>query len=190
MQTCKPISTISYNTEPFLKSVLDNLINKHIIDYYMYIPHIGELDFEGKEESDHIHLFIVPNHRVNTAQLGEFFIEPDPPNVLPLKCITWNTSTSNDWILYCLHDKNYLFSKMESRQIQYKYDDLRSSDSQDLRRRYRMAYQSSGYAKACNLYQYAKSGGDLRSLMEIGAIPVNQVRNYVDFFNVTRKGTL
>lgn len=39
MQTCKPISTISYNSLPFLRSVLDNLIRLHVIDFYMYIHH-------------------------------------------------------------------------------------------------------------------------------------------------------
>lgn len=190
MQTCKPISTISYNTESFLKSVLDRLIKEHIIDYYMYIPHIGEFDFEGKKEDDHTHLFVIPNKRINTAELGDFFIEPDPTNDLPLKCMTWNTSKSDDWILYDLHDEKYLLSKMETRQIHYKYEDLRSSDYQDLRRRYRMAYQSSGYARACNLYEYARSGGSLNDLMRIGAVPINQVEQYDYFFKKAKQDIL
>lgn len=187
MQTSKPISTISYNTIPFLRSVLDMLIRSHKIDYYMFIPHIGEIDQFGEKEDDHVHLFVIPNKRVNTADLGDYFIEPDPNNTLPLKCITWETSKSDDWILYCLHDEKYLLSKFETRQIHYKYTDLVGSDVQDLRRKYRMAYQSSGYAKACNLYEYARSGGTLNDLMRIGAIPVNQIEAYSFFFKEARK---
>ena len=72
MQTCKPISTISYNSEEFLKSVLDNLVRTHVIDFYMYIKHIGEIDLFGEQEKDHIHLFLIPNKRINTADLEQF----------------------------------------------------------------------------------------------------------------------
>lgn len=220
MQTSKPISTISYNTEDFLVNVLEDLLRTHIIDFYMYIQHIGEIDLFGEQEKDHIHLFVIPNKRINTADLDKFFIQPvsyyprlsaiqeqttleDVKNsreniktpetnfykreTKPLKCISWVVSKSDDWILYVLHDKNYLLSKFEERQIEYKYTDLRSSDSEDLRRKYRMAYQSSGYAKACNLYNYARSGGSINDLMRIGAIPVNQIEHYDTFFKVARQ---
>lgn len=182
MQTCKAISTISYNSKEFLVSRLNLLVKMHIIDFYMFIEHIGEITFTGEKEKDHIHLFIVPNHRINTAELDEQFIELDPNNIKPKKCISWSVSKSDDWILYALHDPNYLMSKMEKRQIQYKYTDLKSSDYDDLERRYRIAYQSSGYARACNLYKYAKAGGTLNALMEVGAIPINQITSYQEFF--------
>lgn len=185
MQTCKPISTISYNTVEFLTSVLNELLRTHIIDYYMFIEHIGEIDLFGEKEKDHIHLFLIPNHRINTAELDSYFIQPLSGNK-PLKCISWNTSKSDDWILYNLHDKNYLLSKFETRQIEYKYDNIIASDQEDLRRRYRMAYQSSGYAKACNLYNYVRSGGTLTDLMKIGAIPVNQIEHYDAFFKFAK----
>lgn len=186
MQTSKPMSTISYNTESFLKSQLDYLLRSHVIDYYMYIKHIGETDIFGEKEKDHIHLFILPNHRINSADLDELFTEPQLNN-LPLKCISWNVSKSDDWILYVLHDPTYLFTKMETREIQYKFGDLNTSSEEDLRRRYRMAYQSSGYARMQNLYQYARSGGDLNKLMEAGAIPVNQITAYDEFFKIAKK---
>lgn len=186
MQTCKPISTISYNSEEFLKSVLDNLVRTHVIDFYMYIKHIGEIDLFGEQEKDHIHLFLIPNKRINTADLDAFFIEPVPGNK-PLKCISWNISKSDDWILYVLHDQKYLAAKFETRQYEYTYGEIKTSDTEDLRRRYRVAYQSSGYAKMQNLYQYVRSGGSLNKLLEIGAIPVNQVQCYDEYFKISRK---
>ena len=92
MQTCKSISTISYNSLPFLRSVLDNLIRLHVIDFYMYIHHIGEVDLFGEEEKEHTHLFVIPNRRINTSDLGDEFKEIDPHFDKPLKCITWNVS--------------------------------------------------------------------------------------------------
>lgn len=187
MQTCKPISTISYNSLPFLRSVLDNLVRTHVIDFYMFIHHIGEVDIFGEQEKDHTHLFVIPNHRINTSDLGDFFIETVDNNSKPLKCITWSVSKSDDWILYCLHDAQYLATKFESRHFEYNFNEIVTSDPEDLRRKYRMAYESSGYARMKNLYQYAKSGGSLNSLLEIGAIPVNQIQCYDDFFKLSKK---
>lgn len=186
MQTSKAISTISYNSEEFLISKLEELKRQHIIDFYMLIKHTGEIDMFGEKEKDHFHVFIIPNKRINTSYLDDIFIEPVPDNK-PLKCISWNVSKSDDWILYCLHDENYLKIKMETRQIHYTYGDIKSSDEEDLRRRYRSAYQSSGYARMKNLFEYVRSGGSLQDLMQIGAIPVNQIGDYDDFFKISKR---
>ena len=42
MATQKPISTISYNSESFLKEKLDIWLSAHIIQAYQYIFHKGE----------------------------------------------------------------------------------------------------------------------------------------------------
>ncbi len=66
MATSRPISTISYNTEQFLKETLDNWIKQHIIMNYMYICHKGE---DG--DKDHIHVFIEPNKKLDPMDLME-----------------------------------------------------------------------------------------------------------------------
>ena len=187
MNTNKPISTISYNTIPFLKGVLDNLIQDKVISYYMFIPHIGETDIFGELEKDHIHLYVDPNERINTMDLSDYFKEFTNDNDKPLGCISWHKSKSDDWILYCLHDESYLLSKFEVREYHYNFTQLYSNDEEDLRRRYRSAYQSSGYAKMKNLFQYIKSGGQMQKLLEIGAIPVNQIQNYRDYFDTVKE---
>lgn len=187
MNTTKPISTISYNTPKFLKHKLEYLLECHVISFYMYIQHEGEIDMFGEKEKDHIHLFLIPNERVNTMDLSDEFIETLPNEDKPRKCISWTTSKSDDWILYCLHDKEYLASKFETRQILYTYDDIVASDEDDLRRRFRSAYQSSGYARMRNLYEYANSYGTMSELLKIGAIPINQVSAYTDFFTIVSK---
>ena len=109
MNTSKPIATISYNSEPFLISVLNSLYSLHIISDYMYIVHEPEED----EKKRHIHLFLKPNTKVDTIELQERFKELDPHNSKPLGCIDFVSSKIDDWILYNQHFKPYLASKHE-----------------------------------------------------------------------------
>ena len=70
MRTSKPIATISYNTEEYLVSRLQELVrNKKICDY-MYIKHFKEED----ETKDHIHLWIKPNTLIDTMDIQDFQI--------------------------------------------------------------------------------------------------------------------
>lgn len=188
MHTAKACSTISYNTESYLKTVLDRLVDKHIIEFYMFIKHVGEVDeLTGVIEKDHIHLFIIPNKRIDTMELQQLLKEPDPNNEIPLGCIDFCPSKSDDFILYCLHDKFYLASKFETRQFEYEYKDFIVSNRDSFDRKYKGAFHSSGYARTRNLYNYVVSGGSLNGLLKIGAIPPNQVSNYEDYFKIVKK---
>lgn len=188
MHTQKACSTISYNTEGYLKTVLDRLIDKHVLEFYMFIKHIGEVDnLTGVIEKDHIHLFIKPNKRIDTMELQELLKEPDPNHELPLGCIDFVPSKPDDFILYCLHDKVYLKSKLEIRQYEYEYKDFVVSNRDSFDRKYKSAFHSSGYARTRNLYNYVVSGGSLNGLLQCGAIPPNQVSNYEDYFKIVKK---
>ena len=92
MATQKPISTISYNTELFLKEKLDTWYEAHIIQSYQYICHKGE---DG--DKDHIHVRIEPNKRVDPmdlqVQLREFQIGKEKP----LGCRPFRPSKEEDW---------------------------------------------------------------------------------------------
>lgn len=181
MNTAKPISTISYNTRDFLLEVLNNLYKSKIISFYMFIEHKGEKDLTtGLIDRDHIHLYVEPNRKLNTMDLGELFVEPIP-NGLPLKCINWVSSKSDDFILYNLHDKQYLLTKFEVREYQYCYDDWIVSDVDCFNRLYNMAYNSSGFAKNRNFYKFIENGGSVSQLIQIGAVDPNQVAYYKAF---------
>ena len=59
MKTSKPISTISYNSEEFLKAKLDYLVRSGEVAFWYYIKHHGEYDKETNiQDKDHIHLYI------------------------------------------------------------------------------------------------------------------------------------
>lgn len=78
MATSQPVSSISYNTLPFFKSVLDDLYKRHVIQSYLWISHKGE---DG--DKDHIHFRIVPNRRIDVMDIKALFIEKDHSHVKP-----------------------------------------------------------------------------------------------------------
>ena len=71
MRTSKPIATISYNSETYLRDKLNELIKSHKISDYMFIKHKAESD----ERKDHIHLWIKPNTLLDTMDLQKHFTE-------------------------------------------------------------------------------------------------------------------
>ena len=131
MATQKPISTISYNTEAFLKEKLDNWVKAHIIQAYQYIPHKGE---DG--DKDHIHLRIEPNKKLDPMDLLEQLREYQIGKDKPLGCRPFRPSKEEDWILYVVHDEQYLKVKYgggeKGEKIPYKWQDIRVSEYYDM----------------------------------------------------------
>lgn len=131
--TSQPISSISYNTVGFLKEKLEELINNHIIQAYMYICHKGE---DG--DKDHIHLRIEPNKRIDPMDLTEFFKEPDSTRSdgKMLGVRPWRMSREEDWFLYAVHDHEYLNLKYQGgdlhEKIVYDWHDIVVNDGYDL----------------------------------------------------------
>lgn len=103
MATQKPISTISYNSEAFLKEKLNIWFNAHIIQAYQYIKHKGE-----NGDKDHIHLRIEPNKKLDPMCLQEELREFVPDSEKPLCCRPFRPSKEEDWFLYVVHDTTYL----------------------------------------------------------------------------------
>lgn len=59
MTTIKALSTISYNSEDFLKGKLNELCANGYIDFWYYIKHIGEYDVASNTaDKDHIHVYL------------------------------------------------------------------------------------------------------------------------------------
>lgn len=127
MATQKPISTISYNTEAFLKEKLDAWISAHIIQAYQYIKHKGE---DG--DKDHIHVRIEPNKKLDPMDLLEALREFQQGNDKPLGCRPFRPSKEEDWILYAVHDEQYLKLKYgggeKGEKIPYKWQDIQVSE--------------------------------------------------------------
>lgn len=138
--TAKPISTITYNTEEFLKRKLEQLILSHRIDDYRYIKHLGE---DG--DKNHIHLLLYPNKRIDTGMLKDEFNEIDNTNDKPLGCLPFRTSKTDHWLMYVLHDEQYLKSHKSDNdgdgKILYEVTDIVTPYPEQLERDFRKAIQ-------------------------------------------------
>lgn len=124
MYTRKPISTISYNSIPFLLSVLTELLSEQKIDFYSFVRHLGEDDEAGKK--DHIHLLLYPSLKLNTSDLLERFTETS--DTLPLKCMPFRNSVPTEWLMYSLHNTDYLLKKGLKKRFSYTLPEFYSSD--------------------------------------------------------------
>ena len=125
MRVSKPISTITYNTIPFLKKTLKTLSLMGLISYYEYIEHLPDED----DKKRHIHLFLMPNKALDLVNFADYFIEEDPQNEKPLKCMPFRRSNSyGDWYWYSLHDRDYLKAKELTKKYYYSDSDIVTSD--------------------------------------------------------------
>lgn len=120
MKTSKPISAISYNTEPFLHAVCGALLKAGLLTNYAYIRHTGE---EG--DKDHIHLVLFPAKPLDTSKLAPDFSEVVDGETRPRGLVGLKPCASVvDWVRYAVHDPAYLAIKGERRQYRYRYEDI------------------------------------------------------------------
>lgn len=171
MRTSKPISTISYNSLPFLKDRLDNLVNLNIIDFYFFVWHKGEDDEGG--EKDHVHVYAEPCKLVNTVDIREHFKEITADHQLPLGTIKWKPSKFMDAYLYFIHDKSYLAFKGQSRKYHYDMADIVTNDYEEFRYKVRSIdlMELTPYA---DMIQAQSDGLSWQEYFKRGRIPVQQ----------------
>ena len=118
-------SNISYNTDNFLISVLNELLNERKIQFWAYINHYAEQD----EKKPHKHLIILPNGRLNTDILDNRFLEMDITHPdKPLRCKIWQSTQFSSAYLYMIHDEKFLLSKGLVRRYHYNIHDIICSD--------------------------------------------------------------
>lgn len=174
MRTSSPFSTISYNTIPFLKAKLQELMQLGKIEFYSFISHLPEED----EKKDHIHLFVIPNGLYDTQSFIDYLIEPDKDITKPpLKCIRCVHSKFSDWYLYGIHDIDYLATKCESRKYHYNKEDFVVADY-DYFNELIHSCDFSKYKAFSKFRESVKSGVSFKELFEKGFIPVQQIRQY------------
>ena len=174
MKTILPQTTISYNSEQFLVDTLDRLIKNKIISFYAFVKHEPEID-EGKS---HIHLYIEPVNKIDTATLPDLFNELDiehpnkPLKILPLQtCRSWA-----DWMWYSLHDKSYLLKKGQNRIYHYSIEDCQTNDYDDLINRYNDSPRpTSEYEK---VEQMLKDGYETISIIRSLNVPLRYFALY------------
>lgn len=130
MRTTKPISTVSYNSIPYLTLKLEELQRAKRISFWAFVWHQAEDDEQGKK--DHCHVYIEPAKMLQTEDIRDELKEYDPTNEKPLGCLSFVSSKFDHWYLYALHDKRYLAMKGQSRRFTYSHDCFVTSDADDL----------------------------------------------------------
>lgn len=169
MATQKPISTISYNTEAFLKEKLDTWYKAHIIQSYQYICHKGEAG-----DKDHIHVRIEPNKRIDPMDLQEQLREYQMGKDKPLGCRPFRPSKEEDWFLYAVHDKQYLKTKYKGgekgEKLPYKWEDIKAPEDYDVEIAFIRAKQKLEHTGA-NIAQRMKEGDNAIKLITEGENP-------------------
>lgn len=180
MKTSKPFSTISYNTAEYLNLKLSDLVARRKIDFFAWVSHYPEDD----ETKAHKHLYIVPNGRIDTDQILDYLLEPDPKHPeKPLGCIRPHSSKFADWFLYAVHDTAYLASKGQARKYHYSLDDVQTCDGDYLLEEIHMI----DYAKINRLSAIrdaALQGMPFEELLIKGSIPIQQTFAYKQAYDL------
>lgn len=164
--TNSPISTISYNSEEFLKDILDTWIAEHRIQAYQYIKHKGE---DG--DKDHIHLRIEPNKRLDPMDLSAELREWEEGKKEPKTVRPWRPSKEEDWILYAIHDKDYLRQKYKGgekgEKLPYQWENIVVSEFYDMEIAYIRARQYLENTSA-NIIKLLEDGKTAKQLITEG----------------------
>lgn len=184
MKTSKLISTISYNTKEFLKSTLDELVKNKKLEYWFAINHEPEID----EKKAHFHVLMCPNGKIDTVDLRQLFIEPDPnnPDMPPLNCLPIRTSKSfGEWYLYAIHHKGYLMSKGESRIHSYCFKNMFGSDL-DLLASMVEEIDVSRYRCYEEVFRSAELGIPFSTLIANGIVPLGWIYQFKELYNALR----
>lgn len=177
MLTSKPFSTISYNSENFLKSKLKELEDNHFIDEWYFIYHKGETDFFTQEkEKNHYHVYISPCKRMDTDSLREQFKELDPNNAIPLGVMPFRNSKRNDWIMYVIHDEWYLRSKGLTKEYTYSWKLIKACDDEMLKRAVKEA-SATAYKELRKRETVSEMG--VVGAFNSGILKVNEVLGYI-----------
>lgn len=176
MRTTKPISTISFNTEAFLRLKLNELLKAKRISFWAFINHKAEDDEGGKKE--HFHVYVEPSKMLQTDDLRDELREFDPVHPdKPLGCISWNSSKFDPWYLYALHDKRFLASKGQTRRFHYEHDDVIASDADDLLAKAK-SIDLLGLSPFQDMIDAIDHGVTWDEYFSRGTVPFPQVRNF------------
>ena len=172
------VSTISYNTESFLRKKLDTLIKSGVVIEWFYIKH----EKEDVNLKDHFHVLLSLNRRIDALTLKQYFKEPVPDNDKPLGIIDIQTSKLDDWILYGEHFEPYLRSKGVFKEFHYSYDDFKVSDTSAFEHYYNHAHHASKWHQEYIRLKALEVGISPCEMVTQGLVPLN-IFSHVKQFN-------
>ena len=173
--TKRPLSTISFNTVPFLVNVCNSLVDKGTIETWAFIVHKAEED----TKKEHIHLLIVPCKPVNPVALRRLFLEPDLKVGKDLSCLPFQTSKIGDWLLYALHFAPYLLKKGITRVYSYNLNEIHSNECADwVAQVFHDAKEEYCDSRLSSFLERMRHGDSFGSILASGIVPPSQIVFY------------
>jgi len=174
-------STISYNTEPFLRDTLHSLVKAGKIAFAAWAFH----KFEGDEASkDHFHVYVEPITTLDYRKVKDDFQEMDllHPSQKPLGVQFFRYSVWDHWYFYAYHDEEYiryLVDRGKTKPKKYFYDPgiIQATDEDELRSRVYSARRPIDDSKQTIgiLRQAVNSGRPFDELVDSGLVPLSQM---------------
>lgn len=183
MKTKMPLSTISFNSDKFLLDRLNFLYKNDIVLFYTCVKHHAE----ESEKKDHWHIYIEPNGRIDTDALRrEYFTEP-VINDKPLVSLPFRTSKFADWEMYTEHWKPYIYKHGLTKKYEYTDADFYSSD-EFMRQELLDSMDRNDYTSKIYdfIKDYIERGLDFADFVNDGYVPINQIKNYKEAFNLLK----
>lgn len=158
---------------------LDTLMSSNDLMFYTFVHHFKEED----EKKDHIHVYMVPDGKLDTTQLTNELTEFDMTNVKPIKPLPYRSSKFDEWWLYNTHNVAYLASKGQTRKYHYSFDDFVSSNSDYL---LELVHQidMSKINRIELLKSAVENGLSFDSLVSSGQIPVQLINQYMKVYQI------
>lgn len=120
MRTQGPISTISYNSDKFLNSLMNELIETCVVENWCYINHQPE----ASEKECHKHFYCENFDVVDTDVFRKKFTEANPDGGDDNHAMPFKKSKRLEWLLYALHDEEYMAEKKLTKKYNYSIDDV------------------------------------------------------------------
>lgn len=184
MNTRRVISNITFNSLDFFGSVCDSLVSDNIVEWVYWIQHRPDTD----DTKIHIHFVLQPSKTISTDSLRKRFLEVDINNSLPIMPLSkWYFTTSiDDWILYCLHDVDYLRFKGLTRNVHYDYSDFHATDLDSFHHDF-CNINRSRFGTLSALNNAITSNLPFASLVQNGLVPINLRAQYEAQYRALKK---
>ena len=194
MRASKPISTISYNSEAFLRNKIQEWKKLGLIEYGMWIKHLPDED----DKKVHYHVYLKPAKLIQTMDLEKdsyeyqaiFPYENTDPNTTalvktnpkPLKMIGFRMSKEGDWVLYGVHDKAYLAEKGMTRKYHYSFSDIETTCEDTLKDIITHLLDDRKGRLENRIYDCILKGLTWREIVCTGIVPLRQIGNAHMFY--------
>lgn len=180
MASKKPSSTVSFNSDKYILSLLPSLVRDGLIDVYFSVRHYAEED----TKKDHWHILLVPSRPLDFNKVRCRFFEA-VIGQSDLGCLPFRPSKIHDWLLYSLHDSDYLCKHGLVRLNCYSVKDVVTNEPDYLTELYREARETLLDNRLTLFVRQIRQGLSFGDILRSGFIPPNQIGFYREVYRTS-----